>query len=144
AERAMVSIDTILEWIHLEITDYEVEEVDLVEVFNRITQNTPLPRLKLKFTSTLPLVRTNRVEVAHVVERLISGFSNSIDAPIILSAEIEGDSLVVSLGHPGKGGKRLSIEEFAAQKVDLNLNSLDLLLCNRIVERQSGKLWVTI
>jgi PAS domain S-box-containing protein len=100
--------------------------------------------------STLPTVRGDTAQLAHVFQNLLSNAlkyrKKDVPPEIVISSKPEGDQWIISVGDNGIGFepqyaerifglfKRLHKEEYPG-------TGLGLAICRRIVERYGGRMW---
>jgi two-component system, chemotaxis family, sensor kinase Cph1 len=152
SERMKEMIDGLLEYSRVETQGETLEPVDLDEIYAEACQN-----LELQIDETdavinseeLPRVEGDASQLQQVFQNLISNaIEYSGDAPpqIDIFAERDGEKWIVSvrdsgLGIPAEEQDRI-FEVFERLHSHEEGTGIGLALCNRIIERHNGEIWV--
>ena len=147
-------IDGLLEYSRIETQGDPFEPVDLEAVLSDVREDLQLQIVESDATVTvgeLPVVRGDRDQLRQVFQNLVdNGIEYRGDDPpeIRIDAERDGDDWVCSVSDNGIGIDEENTERIF--EVFQRLHSQDqhagtgigLALCQRIVERHGGEIWV--
>ena len=150
ADRMQGMIDALLEYSRVRTQGEEFTETDATEVLEEAIQNLELQIDETGATVTyddLPTVEADRSQLAQLFQNLIGNAIDHADGPTIhVSSERRDDAVVFSVEDDGPGipdsQQETIFELFKRGDRDGDGTGMGLAICDRIVSRHGGEIWV--
>ncbi|TYL38480.1 histidine kinase [Natronococcus pandeyae] len=154
SERMKEMIDGLLEYSRVETQGEAFEPIDLDEILADACQNLEIQideRDAVIDSEELPRVEGDASQLRQVFQNLISNaIEYSGDAPpqVDISAERDGEEWIISVRDSGLGippeeqDRIFEVFERLHSHEESSGTGIGLALCNRIIERHNGEIWV--
>jgi PAS domain S-box-containing protein len=155
AQRMKLLIDDLLAYSRVNTKGGEFESVDLDNVMNTVLSNLHLfseeNKAEIIIDEPLPTIRADPSQMVHIFQNLITNgikFNDKKTPKIHISAQINGNEWVFKVSDNGIGiateyqEKIFEIFKRLHDRQEYPGTGIGLAICQKIIERHGGKIWV--